>query len=308
MKLKLIDSRTIPSSDESFWTKVRNGELVKVHGTFYANAYRWKRLRLWEREMMHATAVGLGARTAVLVGRSAAAIWQLPIIHRNEPFVAELMYPKHRRPGGKQKQQRDLYFRIGYLAEGEIVEKAGVRVTSLQRTAIDVARFENFPHALMIVEGCLREYPKTFAKAKDAIRSGPPAKGMTQARKVFKTASAKSESPAESLTLGHLHVSGICSEHDTLQNHSINVEGRTYRPDFLIDGWLIIEVDGEVKYNDQLQPFDEVIKAERARESRLQNAGYRVLRFRWPDLIDGAFIAEVRRALSQGNRGVVPEK
>lgn len=304
MKLTLIDSRTISASDTSFWTNVRRGELLKVHGTFYVDSYRWKRLKPWERERVHAVAVGRASRSAALVGRSAATLWGLPVMHQREPFVAELMYPEHRRPGGKQKQQRDVRFRVGYLREEDVVVKNGARVTSLSRTAIDAARFEDFPHALMIIEGLLRAHPRLFSEVKREIDSAPRAKGMPQARRIFAIASTRSESPGESLALGHFCTSGLHSLHDVIQNPTLTVNGRTYRPDFLIDGWLIVEVDGEIKYNGELQQLDEALNAERLRETQLQNAGFRVLRFRWPALVTGEFIADIERALQAGHHGI----
>ena len=49
--------------------------------------------------------------------------------------------------------------------------------------------------------------------------------------------------------------------------------------DLLINGWLIVEIDGDVKYDGETYGrTDDVIRAERSREKALQNTGRVVVR------------------------------
>ena len=49
-----------------------------------------------------------------------------------------------------------------------------------------------------------------------------------------------------------------------------------YRADLVINGWLVIEIDGNVKYRHEVE---EVIRAEHRRQQDILNKGYIVLRF-----------------------------
>ncbi|QYH19218.1 DUF559 domain-containing protein [Corynebacterium aquatimens] len=71
-----------------------------------------------------------------------------------------------------------------------------------------------------------------------------------------------------------------------------------YFADILIDDWLIIEIDGDVKYDGP--DAEEVRQREFNRQKRITNMGYVILRFS-PDFIRNnpdRFIAEVREALA----------
>lgn len=67
-----------------------------------------------------------------------------------------------------------------------------------------------------------------------------------------------------------------------------------YRPDFLFDDFLIVEIDGRSKYADNTR---EVLMRERDRERALTNMGYVVLRLYPEDLHDmDRVVAEITRA------------
>ena len=100
------------------------------------------------------------------------------------------------------------------------------------------------------------------------------------------------ESPAESLTAGQIHLSGLPLP---LFQAPIDTPHGTVFPDFLWpDLMLIGECDGAVKYTDQ-----QSIVAEKEREQLLRDMGYRIVR--WlakeimtrPDLV----LARIERAL-----------
>jgi len=100
------------------------------------------------------------------------------------------------------------------------------------------------------------------------------------------------ESPAESLTAGHLQLAGLPTP---LFQAQIYTPHGTIYPDFLWpDLMLIGECDGAVQYSDQ-----QSIVAEKEREQLLRDLGYRIVR--WlakeimtrPDLV----LARIERAL-----------
>ncbi|GAB3945928.1 hypothetical protein GCM10028828_16860 [Corynebacterium tapiri] len=72
-------------------------------------------------------------------------------------------------------------------------------------------------------------------------------------------------------------------------------DGALYRVDMLIDGWLILEFDGMLKYSTQDDP-----KREARRQHSLTNTGYGILRIEYRHLREGIFVDMVRQALSRG--------
>ncbi|WP_442891877.1 DUF559 domain-containing protein [Corynebacterium sp. Marseille-Q4381] len=75
------------------------------------------------------------------------------------------------------------------------------------------------------------------------------------------------------------------------------VEVRGYRVDLLIDGWLVIEIDGNVKYKDP--DAERVRQAEFLRQKRLSNEGYYFLRYTPEDIRRSprSFVDEVKSTL-----------
>ncbi len=99
-----------------------------------------------------------------------------------------------------------------------------------------------------------------------AVRS----RGIAHARQALRWAHSAVESPYESFFRAYLIESlpHLRWEAQSQIGH--------YRADFLIEGRLIVEIDGAIKY--QERPA-EAIRAERQREKWLLQQGYTVVRF-----------------------------
>ncbi|MDU0479480.1 hypothetical protein QVA66_09535 [Staphylococcus chromogenes] len=298
------DAKRIPRKNEKFWRGVADGSQFQVHGNYFLDAKYWNRLRIWEKEEAHAIAVGRSSRSAVLVGRSAAMVLGLPVLSRakGSALVAELGYPGARKCGGVQRRAHDVKYRDHYLPPAQILEVRGVRVTSPAQTVIDCARFESFESALVVAEGALRRNPKLRDQIELLVAGMRGSPGLPRVRRRLRWASALSESATESRAKAQLIEAGILDTHKVMQNRELLVDGSRYRPDFLIDGWLIVEIDGEEKYFGKYAPPDEALRGERVREVKLQNAGYRVLRFGWAELEHRTMVEEVKKALAADAR------
>ena len=103
---------------------------------------------------------------------------------------------------------------------------------------------------------------------------------------------ANSQSPYESYARALLICAGLAP--------STQAPIGPYLVDLLI-GRVVIEVDGEVKYDDTTyRPLAETLRREREREVQIQNSGYVVRRVKPADLLrdpDG-FVAGVITALA----------
>jgi very-short-patch-repair endonuclease len=165
----------------------------------------------------------------------------------------------------------------------------GVRVTGIIRTLIDITRFHGLADGVVSMDSALARYPElTKDLMLRALAKLPRIKRRKTVLRAIELASAKSESPLESFARVDLH------EWNHPLIHSIEAQvqfrlsdGHIVRVDLVINHWLIIELDGQVKYDGKTygKPADEVLRAERLREKELQAQGRIVLRFQKSDLV-----------------------
>ncbi|NHC15608.1 hypothetical protein G9H71_17645 [Motilibacter sp. E257] len=177
--------------------------------------------------------------------------------------------------------------------------------TSLTRTVLDVARVLPLEHAVVVADAPLAARGtsvQALASAADAMRRWP---GIASARRVLQLADGRAESAGESLArvlliaLGYGHVEP--------QAHLRGSSGQRYRVDLLVDGLVVVEFDGRVKYADPhllrgREPAD-VLRAEKRREQDLEDAGWQVVRLEWRDLFDPEAVRrKVDAALARARR------
>lgn len=108
-------------------------------------------------------------------------------------------------------------------------------------------------------------------------------KGVCTARVVAKLMSDKAESPAETIARYRILTWGFAPPQEQV---SIQIGSSVYRPDFLWEEYrVILEVDGNVKYDGSYGNPVHVIRREKQRHRALEQLGYRVLRVTWDDIM-----------------------
>lgn len=175
----------------------------------------------------------------------------------------------------------------------------GVTVTSIERTACDVARLGNSRQALVVLDAALRK--KADAERMQAIlESCRRFKGVEMLSRMLPHANALSESVGESLSRAvMLEFSDLPVPEQ--QVRIVDDHGEFIaRVDFLLADKVIGEFDGLVKYNgtfDGTSAWQAVVD-EKIREDKLRAQGYAVVRWTWKDLHDAArFHATLLKAL-----------
>lgn len=115
--------------------------------------------------------------------------------------------------------------------------------------------------------------------------------GVGRVRAALRLLDPASESVGESRTRLLLHALGI------VVRSQVTVRDETgafvARVDFLVDGAVVVEFDGAVKYADA--EGRAALVAEKRREDRLRALGYEVVRLTWSDLTDPARVARLLR-------------
>jgi hypothetical protein len=135
------------------------------------------------------------------------------------------------------------------LAPGDVVERGGLRITTVARTLADLLRATSRDDALVATESAL-----TWRRV-DGIRRAPlapreviaaaleaPLLGAARARRRLKLADPYSGSPAETIARLRMHDAGLCPES---QAELLTPGGRRCRLDFLFRAeGLAVEIEG----------------------------------------------------------------
>lgn len=288
-----VDLRRIATNDEKTHKYLKSGYLKRVGSAFAVYYPVLKKLAPHERAMLELIACGRGLSSGIFVLSAAARIhglWTLNSSRSPEVTTMSAALPGRSRWGAKQ------YFRIP-LRQEHWINLGGFRVTTKERTCIDVARYYGFVEGLVAMDSYLAQGGRE-RRIKEVLDWLSKLKGLKVARECLDHASAYSESPWESAARAHI-VQARLGVPIELQKQIMG-----YRADICLDGWLIVEIDGDAKYRGGYGAPEEVIARERQREKELTNAGYRVLRYSPRQIKQDpeGMIAAIRRELNMGPR------
>lgn len=195
-------------------------------------------------------AIELSSRGAALSHVSAAVLHGLPV-HQSLVNHAWVTHPV-RRGGG---HRRPWLHTVGArLDDGDVVMLNGLPVTSLERTAYDLARHLPAKHALPVLDAVLAraDDPEEYREVLwQGIANRAHWPGNADARWLVEFADARAESWGES-------VSRLIFFEEGLPTPRLQVEievapGYVVRLDFLWDDWSVAgECDGLSKYDDRM--------------------------------------------------------
>jgi very-short-patch-repair endonuclease len=246
------------------WVALRRG--VYVHRSLYDGCAGDR-----ERHALNVAAAVLTVGGACAVGshQSAALLHGLDL--PQPPALASLTTP----PGTPGRDRaRGVHLHRAALPAAHVCRAAGVPVTTVPRTVVDLARTLPFGDAVVVADGALHlqaTSPDELRQALAACRRWP---GSPQAAAVVRFADAAAESPLESMARVMFAGQGLPPP---LAQAPIG-DGRPFaRVDFLWPGQAtIVETDGLAKYD---QP--DALRLEKLRQERLEQLGYKVVRLTW---------------------------
>jgi very-short-patch-repair endonuclease len=274
--ITLAQAHAAGLSDDAVSRRVRSGRWLRCSpGVFFADDRPFTdasriRVAVWSCGPK-ATASGLSA-----------AWWQG--LTRYSPDIVEVTVPKvsnHRRRSGIRVRRRD-------LAPKDIVERNGLRVTTLPLTVVEAAARRGGGAKLM--DSALQrhvELPQLWkAHLRNKGRHGSPA-----SRRLLIAAGDGARSEAERLLIKLLRDNGI-----TGWKANYPVSG--YKVDAAFPAQKVaIETDGWAFHSSQ-----EDFQNDRERQNKLALLGWHVLRFTWLDLTEypERVLAEIRLAIGHG--------
>ncbi|HWR84699.1 MAG TPA: hypothetical protein VN200_01765 [Rhodoglobus sp.] len=266
---------------ESIRSRVRSGALVRVRRGWYCPGPIWSGLDGRLRHLVLARAVSQDVADCVLGGRSAAALWDLPVLGAGPDAVTLLTAY---RGGGRSEPgvRRTTTGSVG--APIEIV--GGLRTISLPRTVVDIAAAEGFVAGVVAADAALRR-GVSRSDLWMALEQRSSRHGARMVAAVIAFVDARAESPGESAARASMYMLGF--QVPELQVCKRDEEGEMWL-DF---EWPSVgaggEFDGDIKYvrPDLHQGSPErVVLREKRREDRLRRQLRTVVRIVWADLRD----------------------
>lgn len=259
---------------------VAAGRLVRLHRGFYVRAEDWATL-WWEgQHLLKVLAVRAASPGAgpLFSHTSAAVLWGLPLYGMGDKPVQIVVDGRRHSRVIAGVVRRDMR-----LAADDVTELDGFRLTSLTRTALDVARTGTFEMAVGCADAALRQVSVTGQQRDadadaewraDAMkRAAAGLRGVRRARCVIDFADGRAQLPGESVSRVRLHQLGF-SQYD-LQIPVTGSQGERYWVDFsFLRSRTFGEFDGDGKYSDatlrSAPTAHEAVLAEKRREDEIR--------------------------------------
>jgi hypothetical protein len=259
---------------------VTSRHLIRLRRGSYCTAPAWAGLDGVARHVLRASVVAREAEDAVLCGLSAAAAWRMPLI---VPLPDDVLLLTAYRGGGTSEP--GVRRTVVGARDAPIVEHRGMRMTSLARTAVDVACAHGFRSGVVAMDWALAqglERDDLFT----ALDRRTSRRGASSGYAAAEFADARSESPGESAARAAIFEAGFVVPE--LQRELVDDEG-VMRVDFWWPGVRVAgEFDGRVKYGPELagpEPSDALWR-EKRREDRVRRQADGMVRLVWTDLTD----------------------
>ena len=256
---------------------VEGRQLHHVRRGWYLALRTWSELAPESRHRAEVVAADLAASGTrpVFSHASAAVLWGLPL-YRVRPTRVHVTAPPDRRHSTSGILRHE-----GTVAAGDIVERDGIRCTSLARTVVDLARTVAPEAALAVADAALAlvggdpwEFDDTAEQAlladlADRVRR-PRLRGIVQARRIVGLADGRAQLPLASVTRLQVPVDGPRG-------------GRFWMGIAVDQCRTFVECDGRDKYlDDELRggrTAESVVLDEKIREDWVRGTtGWRVIR------------------------------
>lgn len=278
--------------------RVRRGAYLQLRNERQADADPHD-LRTPHLHLIAGTEAQLHPR-AVLSHGSAAAVWNLPLFR---DMVGQVHLTRDRRGGGVRRSTVFVHGSPLRAEDRTIVE--GHAVTSLARTAVDLARTLSFDKAVAVADAAVAMGADPVALG-ECLEQARRWYGCPAARRVIAFADGRSESVGESFSRLRLHDLGLAPP--TLQFEVFDEHG--YLVGITDFAWperrTLGEFDGVVKYGALRRPgetAEEAVLREKRREDALRDQGWEIARWGWEHLRTPEVIAgRVRRAFARAER------
>ncbi len=244
--------------------------------------------RTWEQRL-HALVLASGP-VAAASHRSAAALLAIPGFDRVGPV--EVVTPRPRR----HRDSNHRVHRWRALPDHHLTVVEGIATTRVARTLVDLAGVLHPARTERAVDNCLAARAVTVGMLRAAFidLARPGRKGIAVMRRLLDERGDGYVAPASELEACFV---ALLRRHGLPEpSRQVDVgdgHGWVGRVDFAyVDARLVIELDGRRHHSSKLD-----VEADAARDGRLRDAGWQVVRFCWADVVAEEPILSLIRSL-----------
>ncbi len=281
---------------------VERGILVRVRRGVYVQAGWWSAASDEERHVVQVRAFAATTREPPVFSHwTAAVLHGLPML---DPRLVRLHTTV---PEAGDRGNDGVFGHVYGLSEAEVVERSGLRFTSVARTVVDVAGSGTTEEGIVLADAALAAgLPKDLLLA--AVDLAGPRKAARRIDRVVGFSDGGAKSPLESTSRWTIHRLGL--ERPVLQHPVRDVRGYIGDLDFWFpEAQAGGEADGREKYlNPAYAPRGAGMKvhAEKVREDRMLAAiRRRLARWGWAESRSPQLLAPVLAAVGVVARRVV---
>jgi hypothetical protein len=263
-------------------TLVGRGVLVPVWRGVYARATAAAALAGQpggDHALHVAAAVAVTGREATGSHHSAALIHRLDLLDGAPQGVTTVTRPPD--APGSRAVRAGIRLHTAALPDGHVLTLAdgGLRVTSVARTVVDLARRASFGAGVVTADSALHAGQTSVRELRAALAACACWPGIERARRVVGFSDGRSESVLESLARVAFSEQGLPPP--DLQVW-VGADGEVAgRADFLWREYRTVgEADGALKYQDPAS-----VRARFWRDAKLREAGFEVVHFGWDEIV-----------------------
>jgi hypothetical protein len=208
-----------------------------------------------------------------------------------------------RRPPATGSGTKRVHLHVARLPDDDVTALNGLRLTTVARTVVDLARSLPFEAAVVVADAALASERTDAEELKSCLRRMPAVPGAARGARVLRFADGRSESVGE--TRSRVLMARLGLPTPDLQVELREGSGRFVgRCDFAwADDRTVGEFDGRIKYGRLLRPGTsaaDAVYAEKLREDAIRDLGWKVARWTWSDLDRPTLLAErLRRAFAR---------
>lgn len=278
-------------------TLVRRGILIRVgHGCYVTagTAAATKRHPEGPHLLSAGAALARSGPGLVASHTTAARIHGLDLLDQPGDAVTVT-----RPPGkGSRSLRQDVRLRVAPVPASHVVVRYGLRLTTVARTVIDVARTSLFPAGVVTADSALRAKQTTKAELRAVLSGCRKWPGGIRAAEVVDFADGLSESALESIARVVFRDCGLPPPQLQAWVGGDEMIGRA---DFFWKQFnTIAEVDGARKYADPDRARQQL-----RRDAKLREAGFEVVHFTWREITFAPEMvaASIRAAFERGRAG-----
>jgi predicted transcriptional regulator of viral defense system len=270
----------------TLWRRVRRGAYAERELVDGADELALHRL------IVHAVMAATN-RDVVVSGVSAA------VLHGFDLWKPALSRVELTSETDTSRLELDVHHHRAELLPDDVVGVNGLRVTSIARTLVDVARTSDFEQGVVAADSALRLLQRPCTDLRPLIDRYGQWPGGRRLAAMFNFADGRADNLAESRTRALLHTALL---------PPMTPQVFIYDEDFVLVGiadlaaigcGTLVEFDGRAKYGIDGQDVRVQLIAEKMRSDRMGDLGYEIARPMWEDLSTRRLRRRVQPALDR---------